>query len=117
MTPEEKVRQEVINYLLHASQYPRGNISVEKQLVVNGLQRRYDVLVYNKSFAPSLLVECKSPGITLDEKTSRQIAMYNLSLQVPYLWLTNGNTHFIIRMELAKGAYVYLDSLPVFSEL
>jgi hypothetical protein len=117
LTPEENVRQDVLRHLLHKAGYPSGNISVEKQLLFNGMLKRYDVLVYNSSFSPALLIECKSPSVPLNEKICRQIAMYNLQLQVPYLWLTNGRQHFIVKNDLIAGTYNFLPALPNFSLL
>ena len=117
LTPEEAVRQEVLLYLLHQTRCPKGNISVEKQLIVNGLQKRYDVLVYSKTFAPVLLIECKAPSVEINEMMCRQIAVYNLKLQVPYLWLTNGKKHFVVKNDLSAGTYIFLEKLPAFDEL
>lgn len=117
LTPEEHVRQDVLRHLLYEAGYPGGNISVEKQLVFNGMQKRYDVLVFNSSFAPALLIECKSPTVPINEKICRQIAMYNLQLKVPYLWLTNGSQHFIVKNDLVAGTYSFLPALPDFSTL
>ena len=117
LTPEEKVRQGVINYLLNIALYPKSSIAVEKKLVINGLLKRFDVLVYNSSFIPALLVECKNPGIIMNEALCRQAAIYNLSLKVPFLWLTNGECHFFIKNDLAAESYAYLDKLPDFSLL
>ena len=58
LTPEEGVRQNVINYLIMQKNYPQTLISVEGEIKVNNLRKRYDVLVYT-GLMPFMLIECK----------------------------------------------------------
>ncbi len=99
LTPEEKARQFTLKKLLELYHYPLKYISVEKMLVVHDLKKRYDIVVYSKDLQPKILIECKKPEIILDEKTLKQIAIYNLKLQVPYLMVTNGNHEYFFEVK------------------
>lgn len=99
LTPEEWVRQHLMHYLIHEKQYPSSALSVEKQLVLNGTKKRYDLVVYNTLLKPLLIVECKAPTIELNQLTIEQVLRYNLSLNVPYILVTNGIKHIVINLK------------------
>lgn len=117
LTPEEWVRQHIIHYLVSDHGFPKGLISVEKQLTVNTLTRRTDIVLYNHSGKPVMIVECKAPEVKLAQAAVDQAARYNLTLQVPWLWVTNGKGHVWCRIEQEAGTWQLLDSLPSNSEL
>ena len=83
LTPEEKVRQYILQVFINEG-YPQKYISVEKMLKVNDLSKRYDIVVFNRQLQPKILIECKAEFIDISEKTLRQIATYNTQLQVPF---------------------------------
>lgn len=112
LTPEEWVRQQVIHYLLDDHRFPKALISVEKQLQVNGLTRRTDVVLYNRSGAPVVIIECKAPEVALSQAVAEQAARYNLTLRVPYLWVTNGEKHAICKISHTHGTWEWLAALP-----
>jgi hypothetical protein len=95
ITPEELVRQQLINFLIHEIKIPSAKIAVEKQIDVNGLKKRFDILVYDNASKPLILAECKAPQIKLTSDVFSQIANYNLTLHVKYLLVCNGiDIHF-----------------------
>jgi len=114
LQPEEFVRQLVICYLLKERAYNHNRIAIEKKLEVNGMTKRCDILVFQKDMQPWLLVECKAPGVVLSEATFRQVAMYNMPLQVQYLMVTNGHTTYCCRMDYAQNEFEFLDEIPAF---
>ena len=81
ITPEEWVRQHVVQFLLQDKKYPKSHINVEKLLKINDLNKRYDVVVYNPDGSILILVECKAPEIKISQQTFDQIARYNLTLK------------------------------------
>ncbi|HRB66730.1 MAG TPA: type I restriction enzyme HsdR N-terminal domain-containing protein [Chitinophagales bacterium] len=85
LTPEEKVRQFIIFQLVNSFHFPLKYISVEKMILVNGLKKRYDIVVYNQALQASILIECKAENIEISEATCQQIATYNLNMQVEAL--------------------------------
>lgn len=90
LTDEEWVRQNFVAYLLRALEYPAAMIALEKGLELNGLKKRFDILVYNSNHQPWLMVECKAPEIALDESVLQQVLRYNISIPVEYIIITNG---------------------------
>ena len=90
LTPEEWVRQHTLNYLVTEKKFNASSISIEKELVLNDLRRRYDIVVYDRMLQPYLIVECKAPYIALDKLVIEQALRYNLSMKAGLLMITNG---------------------------
>ena len=65
LTPEEWVRQNFIQYLIQEKEFPASLMAIEKGLKLNGMQKRTDIVQYNKSGNPVLIVECKAPESSL----------------------------------------------------
>ncbi len=93
LTPEEWVRQNIVAYLIQTLKYPAALLAIEKEISVNGLKRRCDIVVYANN-SPWMIIECKEPEVTLNEKVLTQILHYNITLDVPYLIISNGNYSF-----------------------
>ncbi|WP_276166639.1 type I restriction enzyme HsdR N-terminal domain-containing protein [Zobellia alginiliquefaciens] len=115
LQPEEWVRQHVVNYLLLEKKYPKSLVNVEKQLIINNIKKRYDVVVFNSDGSIHILVECKAPEITINQVTFDQIARYNLELKADYLMVTNGLDHFYCKMDFTSEKYTFLRNIPDFS--
>jgi len=113
-TPEEWVRQHVICHLLSLG-YPEKSIAVEKKLLVNGLLKRFDLLVYHQA-EPLLLCECKAPDVKLSNETWHQAMRYNTVLQVPFLLITNGIQHATLRVN-ATNFVEQIESFPSWDDL
>ena len=47
LSPEEWVRQHFVHYLILDKNYPKSLIAIEKQLKLNKLVKRTDILVFN----------------------------------------------------------------------
>ncbi|HKJ07143.1 MAG TPA: type I restriction enzyme HsdR N-terminal domain-containing protein [Flavobacteriaceae bacterium] len=115
LTPEEWVRQHFINYLIVEKKYPPTLIAVEKKLVLNGLTKRTDILVFNAEGTHEIIVECKAPNIEITQDTFDQIARYNLNLNAKYLAVTNGMQHFYCKINHTKKKYDFLPTLPIYN--
>lgn len=94
LTPEEWVRQHLINYLINYKEFPPSLISLESGLKYHVLSKRSDVLVYSPEGAPVMIVECKAPSVAISQKVLEQISVYNTSVKAKYLCVTNGLKHF-----------------------
>jgi hypothetical protein len=111
-TPEELVRQRWIQYLIEEKKYPRSLLSIEKELRLNRLKKRCDIVVFNRMGNPFMILEFKSSGVAISNAVFEQIARYNLVLKVPYLVVSNGNEHFCCRIDFDKKAFEFIDQLP-----
>ncbi len=117
VTPEELVRQLLIIYMVEEIAYPQSKISVEKQVLVNGLPKRFDVLIHGNQGEPILLVECKAPNVKIDEVVLHQVARYNSTLQVQYFIMTNGIQTYCGQIDYKTGEIHYLDYLPTYEAI
>jgi hypothetical protein len=113
-TPEELVRQCLILWLQISLSIPYGRMGVEKQIQVLGLTKRFDLLIYNKQALPLILIECKSPQISLNQAMFDQAAIYNLKLKAPYLSICNGLDLRICKIDFDKMNYQFVDHFPVY---
>jgi len=88
-TEEEKVRQFCILQLINELKIPASHISVERKITLNGLTKRYDIVVY-KEAKPWMVVECKAPDIPLTQEVLDQAGRYNQTLKAEIIGVTNG---------------------------
>lgn len=115
LTPEEWVRQHVVNFLIEEKNYPKLLINVEKLVKVNGINKRYDVVVFRNDGSIFLLVECKAPEVTITQQTFDQIAQYNLVLKAENLMVTNGLNHYFCQMDFENEKYIFLKTLSEYT--
>lgn len=110
--PEERVRLQLVEYLIEESGFSKHRISFESpvQLPRDKSKSRTDLICYNDAFKPFLLVECKAPVIRLDAKVALQIARYNQQINAPFLLVTNGLSDFWFSQ---KGdSLAFLNEIP-----
>ncbi|MDF4203306.1 type I restriction enzyme HsdR N-terminal domain-containing protein [Maribacter sp. SA7] len=115
LTPEEWVRQHVVQFLIQEKKYPISHINVEKQITLNGLKKRYDVVVFKPNGQLHILVECKAPEVSISQMTFDQIAQYNFKLNATYLMVTNGLSHYYCQTDLIAEKYEFMKEIPDFS--
>lgn len=104
LTPEEWVRQHWIHHFLSVKGYSASALVSEKKVVLNGLTKRLDLLITEKTL-PKILVECKAPVIKLTEKTFEQTARYNSIIGAKEIILSNGLQH--INARLTENGYEF----------
>lgn len=112
LQPEEWVRQNCLMYLIHEKKYPISLINIEKQITINGLTKRYDIVIFNPNGKVNILIECKAPNIKIDQNTFDQIARYNLALDANYLMITNGLNHYFCTMNYTSKSYNFIQEIP-----
>ena len=116
LTPEEWVRQHFVSYLIHQQLYPKSLFRIEGSLSYNTLQKRSDILVYDRSGKPWMLIECKSPTIKLSQKAFNQVAIYNMTVGARYLAVTNGMVHYCCVAPKTGEEGKFLDDFPDFEQ-
>ncbi|MFZ2904606.1 MAG: type I restriction enzyme HsdR N-terminal domain-containing protein [Cyclobacteriaceae bacterium] len=114
LTPEEWVRQHLINYFIQYLKYPKSLISVERGLTYNQLQKRSDIVVFDRSGNPWMIVECKSPEVELDQKSVMQVAVYNTDTKAKYVSVSNGLKHICYETKAEVKDVVLLKDFPVY---
>ena len=114
ITPEEIVRQHLIHFLINQMNYPKTLITVEDGLKVNRLQKRSDVVVYNKMGNIFMVVECKSTKVKLSQSSMDQLSIYNQYYKSKFLALTNGIQLYICKMDYHNKNAEFLDNFPFF---
>lgn len=115
LTPEEWVRQHVVQFLIQTKGYPTSLINVEKEIKIYDTKKRYDVVVFNSDGSIFLLIECKRPKVPITQTTFDQIARYNLQLKGELLMVTNGLQHYYCEMDFEQERYHFLKELPNYS--
>lgn len=98
LTKEEWVRQQLIHYLINKKNIPPSLLSVEKQILVGGRKRRYDLVVY-KNDIPWMIVECKEETETLNEAVLQQVLSYTSTMKVHFVCLSNGKQVFCYNVQ------------------
>ena len=109
LTPEEWVRQNLLQYLIQVCKYPIELIAIEKKIQLGTLTKRFDVLVY-RGITPWMIIECKEANTTLNEKTILQLLQYQQVLDANYLIASNGRE--TIGAEIKLGNLHMLQQFP-----
>ena len=115
LTPEEWVRQQVLESLEAHYDYPHSLIAVEVPIQVGELQKRCDAIVYDKTLRPLMLIEFKAEQIPISQAVLDQAAIYNRRLNVPYLLLSNGKQSVVAHV--LQNQYEYLNEIPSWKQL
>ncbi|MEO8721097.1 MAG: type I restriction enzyme HsdR N-terminal domain-containing protein [Ginsengibacter sp.] len=90
LTPEEWVRQNILQFLISKKDYPASLIAVEKEIKLGELKKRCDIVVYNRNLIPWMIIECKEMNVSLSKKTIDQILRYHIVLPTKFLIISNG---------------------------
>lgn len=117
MTPEEWVRQNFIKFMINEKNFPAGLISVEMKVDINGLNQRSDIVCFDKSGEPLLIVECKAPSVKITESVFNQAARYNMKLNTRFLIMTNGMNHYCCEIDYSCNRVNFLRDIPDFGEI
>lgn len=112
LTPEEMVRQLLIQYFVQSQHFPVSRMSVERKLTIHGMTRRYDLVLFNKNPMPLLLAECKAPAVPIKQDVLDQAARYNIELKVPYLLVTNGRQSYCCNIDVENKTWGFLEQMP-----
>jgi hypothetical protein len=112
LSPEEWVRQNILQYLLVIKKYPRALMAVEKEIKLGELKKRCDVVIYNRQSEPWMIIECKEMNVMLSHKTILQILRYHITLQSKFLVITNGS--FSHGFEKKEDKFIEINTFPDF---
>jgi hypothetical protein len=125
-TPEERVRQRLLQKMVEALSYPKELLSVERALKdlclvrTEAPNRRVDIICFAKTkdfgMTPLLVIECKESE-ELAKKALSQVQGYNAFLQAPFLAVAYPRGETFVYMQEDKEKYLsYLPSYPMLLE-
>lgn len=112
LTPEEWVRQNILQYITQVKRYPSSLIAIEKEFFLGELKKRCDIVVYDKNAEPWMIIECKEMNIPLSNKVLEQLLRYHIAIPAKYLVITNGK--YCFGFEKREGNFYAIDDLPDF---
>lgn len=94
--PEERVRLNWVEFLNHQTDWQKTRIGFETPVKLQQAKNtlRADLVLYSDSVEPSILIECKSHSVTLNQTVAQQAARYNSEVKANHLVLTNGIEDF-----------------------
>ncbi|MGC4104532.1 type I restriction enzyme HsdR N-terminal domain-containing protein [Ferruginibacter sp.] len=110
LTPEEWVRQNFLEYLIQVKKYPPSLLAVEKEIRLGDLKKRFDIVVYDVHSKPWMIIECKEMNVSLNRQVLDQALRYNITMQVPYLVITNGS--YCMAFQCTDGTLNELQAIP-----
>ena len=117
LSPEEWVRQNFISFLINEKDYPETLISVETELKLFNVKKRTDILIFQNTGKPLMIVECKAAEVKINQDVFDQIARYNMALKVNYLVVTNGLKHYCCFLDYENNSYHFLENIPEYGSL
>ena len=117
LTPEEWVRQHFVHWLITGLGYPTGLLANEVKLRIGQKVLRADSVLYDRELHPRMIIEYKAPQIPITQKVFNQIAAYNMELHAQYLAVSNGITHYCVKLSDDGKKYLFLDHMPRYEEI
>ena len=117
LTPEEWVRQHFVHFLISHKGFPPSLMANEVHIKLNGMSRRCDTVVYDRSLRPRVIIEYKAPTVQITQQVFDQICRYNMVLQVDYLIVSNGLAHYCCKVDNATHTYMFLKDIPSYEEV
>jgi hypothetical protein len=91
-------------------------MAVERSFRWNGMNKRFDLLVFDNQARPLVLAEVKAPTIPITDKTLVQLLTYRFHYQAPFALLTNGATVYWGAHSVDKE-WLWSDQIPFFEEI
>ncbi|MBW8684382.1 type I restriction enzyme HsdR N-terminal domain-containing protein [Chitinophaga rhizophila] len=114
LTPEEWVRQNFLNYLVKTMSYPASLIGIEKEIYLGELKKRCDIVVYNRTMLPWMIIECKEMDVPLTQSVLEQIVRYHMVLPTSFLVITNGINTFCCEHSEPAQEWQFIGQLPAY---
>ena len=112
LTPEEWVRQNILQYITQIKLYPPSLIAIEKEFQLGELRKRCDVVVYDRNALPWMIIECKEMNTSLNNRVLEQVLRYHIALPAKYLLITNGK--YCFAFEKKNNRFYEVDTMPDF---
>ena len=96
---------------------PAGLMNNEIAIMQNGIKRRCDTVVFDRTGEPLMIVEYKAPHVKITQEVFNQIYRYNLVLKVKYLVVTNGMVNYCCKVDYENRRCHFLPNIPLYDSL
>lgn len=123
-TPEEKVRQQVLTYLIEELRVPVYMIDEETAMSYYKVDsvRRPDILILKKDenigeAVPMAVIECKRNNTVIDTAIIEQTLFYAQQLGCNYAMITDGSYVDVAYCEMDNDMLVSIKKLPKYEEM
>ena len=83
---------------------------------LNKKQFRCDIVAFDRSIKPILLVECKAPDVEINNLVVEQVIRYNMVLNVATIVITNGKVTYAFGYNAEKQTYEHLSDIPAYKK-
>lgn len=123
-TPEEYVRQCVVNALMDTYGYPLSTL--ETEYLIKSSKTRADVVVWlptneidsdgKRLEKAYIVIECKNKDVNLTEEHFLQGVSYSNELNTDYLVITNGLVSWIYQYNEKEDIYEEIEDIPSYTE-
>lgn len=122
VTPEETVRQIIIQFIKKYMKVKEKFIQVEIQLKDYGIKtlKRADIIIeqlIDNVYYPLIVVECKSKNVELTDNVLEQVIGYADDINSPFVIITNGEFMEILEYDEITNKYYYLEDIPTYEDL
>ena len=115
-TPEERVRQRVLHWLINTKSW--SNLRLEKayrwESDPNRSHIRPDIELLDDDENVVVVVECKHENVPLSEAANHQAIEYAIKSAAPHIWVTNGKEHRFL--EQVEGRWQPVSSIAPLGE-
>ena len=113
-TPEERVRQRILNWLVTDKGWPVRRIELERSYEWVGDPARHrirpDIELLDGEERTLVVVECKAPGIPLGGPVEQQAREYAVKSGARHIWISNGDAHKFL-IQKSRGTWAMTDRL------
>lgn len=120
-TPEERIRQKMVQIIHHELGYPKTHIGLERPINIGREIKRADIVIYNSAAACAsneqgeitFIAEIKAPTVL---NSDGQLASYISATSAQGGFWTNGNKIDFYRKEVATGNLIPWLGIPKFEQ-
>ena len=120
LTPEEKVRQQTIKFLIQRLEVPKDKIGVEKSLSSLGdigNRKRIDICIWGESEEILAIIECKAGNIDGWEAPYQQAIDYVESLKVRNYFVVDGWIMDGYHYDYERSQFDPIEEIPTYQEM
>ncbi|MFR5601199.1 MAG: type I restriction enzyme HsdR N-terminal domain-containing protein [Lachnospiraceae bacterium] len=123
-TPEETVRQKILQYLMLGKKVPKEMLQAEMRLSKYQIESalRADIIIEkyqkdNKELVPLAVIECKAPDVMIGDDAICQAVDYADKLNAEYILVTNGSEIVVAKYDFETQRYIALAELPDYQSM